>query len=83
MQRHFRHVHRLAGRGTVEDHILHFCTAHRARPLLAEHPSHGVGYVGLTAAIGADDRGHTLFEHKLQVIGKGLEAMDFELRQTH
>ena len=41
-------------RGPGEDDVLHLGRAHRARPLGAEHPGHGVDDVGLAAAVRAD-----------------------------
>ena len=83
VQRDFGHVDGFSCRRAVKDHVFHLRAAHRARALLSQHPSHGVGYIRLATAIGTDDGRHPFFEHKLQVIGKGFEAMYFELRQTH
>ena len=43
--------------GAGEDDVLHLRRAHRARPLGAEHPGHGVDDVGLAAAVGAHHDG--------------------------
>ena len=83
VQRHFRHVHGLSCRRTVEDDVFHLRTAHRSRALLSQHPAYRVGHVGLATAIRADNRRHPSLEHELGVIGERLEPVYFELRQTH
>ncbi len=76
-------VDRAAGGRPLEDHVLHLAAAEQARRLLAEHPSHGVGYVRLAAAIGTHDGGDAGLEGQLDGVGERLEAGELELRELH
>jgi hypothetical protein len=49
--------------GTGEDDVVHLLAAHRFRGLGAEHPCDRVDDVRLAGTVGADDDGHTGFEH--------------------
>ena len=55
---------RLPRRGTREDDVFHRLAAQRLGALLAEHPQHGVGDVGLARAVGADDDGDAGLERR-------------------
>ena len=55
-------VDRPAGRRALEDHVLHLPAAEQPGRLLAQHPAHRVGDVGLAAAVGAHDGGHAFLE---------------------
>ena len=83
MERDFGDVHGAARGRALEDHLFHLRAAEGAGALLAEHPAHGVGDVGLSAAVRADDRGHARLEDHLGLIGERLESVNLELRQTH
>ena len=65
---------------SLENHFFHLGAAKRARALLAEHPPHRIGDVGLSAAVRADDRRHARLEDHLRVIGERLESVNLELR---
>ena len=73
----------LPGRRAGEDHVLHRGAAKRLRRLLAKDPEHGVGYVGLARAVGADDDGDAWFQGEDGAIGKGLEALEYESFEVH
>src|SRR5699024_6312182 len=47
---------RFAVTGAGEDDVLHLAAAQGLRPLLPHHPCQGVDDIGLTRAVGADDR---------------------------
>ena len=83
VQGDFGHVHGAPRRRALKDDFVHLRPAHEARALLAKHPAHGVGDVGLAAAIGADDRRHPGLEDELRDIGERLEAVQLELGQPH
>ena len=83
VQRDLGDVHRPARRRALEDHLFHLRAAHEARALLAEHPAHGVGDVGLAASVRADDRRDARLEHELGGVGERLESLELELGQTH
>ena len=80
VQRDFREVHGPARGRSLKNHLFHLGAAKRARTLLAEHPPHGIGDVGLSAAVWADDRRHARLEHHLGVISERLESVNLELR---
>ena len=66
---------RTAGLGAAENYILHRLPAQTFGRLLAEHPSHRIGYIALAAAVRAYDRGYTLAEFEYRFIGKGFKAL--------
>ena len=57
-QRHLCKAHGAALFRAAEDHVLHLGAAELAAVLLAHDPADGVGDVGFTAAVGADDGGN-------------------------
>ena len=83
VQRDFGDVHRASRRRPLEDHLFHLRAAQQPRALLAEHPAHGVGHVGLAAAVRADDRRDARIEHHLGGVGERLESLQLELGQPH
>ena len=76
-------VHRAPRRGALEDHVLHLPAAEQAGRLLAQHPAHGVGHVGLAAAVGPDDGGDAFLEGEGDVVGEGLEPGELQLGELH
>ena len=64
--------------GAAEDHVLHLAAAQRLCALLAHDPQNGVGNVGLSRAVGADDGGDILFEVQARLVREGLEALDLK-----
>ena len=83
MQRHFREVYRPARRGPLEDDFLHLRAAQEPRPLLAEHPAHGIRHVRLATAIWTDDGCDSRAEVEVRGIRERLEAVQLELGQPH
>jgi hypothetical protein len=65
------------------DHVLHRLAADAQRALLAERPEHGVGDVGLAAAVRPDDHADARAEDQLGAFGKGLEALDRDRAEMH
>ena len=53
------------------------------RALLAEHPSHGIGHVGLSTPVRPHDGADSLIEGHDRGIGERLEAVQLELGQSH
>ena len=76
------HVHRPPTGGALKDHIFHLAPTQESGGLLAQHPTHRIGHVGLAAPIGADDRGDTFFEMECDGIGERFEARELELRRA-
>ncbi len=74
---------RLAAGRSAEDHVLHRLSAHRERRLLAERPQNGVGDVGLTGAVGADDHAHAGAELELGPVRERLEPLQGDRLQIH
>ena len=82
-ERDFGHVHGTARRRALKDHLFHLCAAQQPCALLAEHPAHRVGDIGLAAPVGADDRRHAVVEDHLGQVGERLEAMHLQPGQSH
>ena len=81
--RHLGHPGLAARGGAAEDHVPHARAAQVLRALLAETPPDGVDDIRLAATVGTDDAGDALIkEHRLAVC-KGLEAVNFDLLDTH
>ena len=72
-QFHRRPRRRLAGRGPVEDHVLHRFAAQFAGARLAQHPAHRVHDVGLAAAVGTDHPDQLARQHEVGGFGEGFE----------
>ena len=68
--------------GAVEDDVLHLGAAQGFCALLAQHPPHGVGDVGLAAAVGSHHAGDAVFKCDLHVVRKGLEPVKHQLLQS-
>ena len=73
----------LPRRGAREDDVFHRLAAQRLGGLLAEHPEHGVGDVGLARAVGADDDRHAGLELHHAPVGEGLEPLEYERLEVH
>jgi hypothetical protein len=75
MQHDLGHAGRLAVFGSLENHVLHLSAAKALCALFAEYPGNGVGNVGLSAAVRADDSGYPVAgKDDFRVICKGFEA---------
>ena len=66
-----------------EDHVLHRLAADRQRALLSHRPEHGVGDVGLAAAVGPDDDADARRELQPGALGERLEPLDGDRAQMH
>ena len=77
-QRHFAKRQAAALFRAVENDILHLRAAQRLGTLLAKHPAHRVGDVGLAAAVRADDAGNPVFKCHLHAVRKGLEPVEHQ-----
>ena len=64
--------------GAAEDNILHFGTPEGLGTLLAHDPEDGVGNVGFTGAIGANDGSDIIAKPDQRFIRKGLESLQFQ-----
>jgi hypothetical protein len=82
-ERDFGNVDRVALDGTLKDHFVHAGRPEQARPLLAKHPSNGVGDVRLAASVGAHDGRDAVVELQGNAIGKRLESRQFEPGEPH
>ncbi len=82
-QRDFRHGERFASVGAIEDDVGHFTATEGFGGLLTEDPAYGVGNVGFTAAVGADDTSDARLEREGGFVGERLEAEDGEAFQVH
>ena len=80
---HLRHAERLAGRRAVEDHVLHLVASEQLGALLSERPAHGVGDVGLAAAVGTHDAGDAREDLHLGLVGERLEPVNENALQSH
>ena len=58
----FRHSHRRAVAGTVENDVFHFLAAERLGALFAKNPGDRVGDIALAATVRADDTGNSGFD---------------------
>ena len=62
----------------AENNVLHLGAAQRPGALLAHDPADGVGNIGFSAAVRADDRCDIAPELQHRFIWKGLEALNFQ-----
>src|SRR4030095_3945007 len=83
LQAHLGGGGRLPGVAAVEDDVFHPLAAQALGALLAEHPGDSVDDVALAAAVRTDNCGDAVIEPELGAIGKALESVDVQLRQTH
>ena len=81
--RHLGPAQRLLPGRAGEDDIVHLLGAHGGGPLGAEYPRHRIDDVGLAAAVGADDDGHTGFEVESRGVRERLEPLEREGLQKH
>ena len=77
------HAERAARLRAVKDDIFHLVAAQEPGTLLAEGPPHGIGHVGLPAAVGPDDAGDAGQDAELGLLREGLEAVDEDLFEPH
>ena len=64
--------------GAVEDDVGHFAAAQAFGGLLAENPADGIDDVALARAVRPDDGGDAVAELEDGLVGKALEADEFE-----
>ena len=64
--------------GTAEDHVLHFAAAQALGALLTHDPADGVGNIGFTGAVGANDGGDILAKVQHRFIRERLKALDLQ-----
>ena len=69
--------------GSAEDHVLHLGTPEGFGALLTHDPENGVGNIGFTGAVGADDGGNVIAKADQCFIRKGLEALQFQTFKIH
>ena len=67
----------LAQLRTGKDHVLHVGPPQLLHPLLAQNPSHRIGYIALSAAVGAHDTRDSIVEFKDNFIGKRFKSLNF------
>ena len=67
---------RLAVVGPQKDDILHLLSAQISCGLFSQHPPHRIGDVAFSAAVWSHNSGHSLAEHQLGSVGKGLKALN-------
>ena len=67
--------------GAAEDHVLHPAPPKLPGGLLPQNPADGVGQVGLAAAVGPHNGGDGMVEGEHRLVGKGLEALEFQCFQ--
>ena len=77
-QRHFAKRQAAALLRAVEDDVLHLRAAQRLGALLAQHPAHRIGDVGLAAPVRADNAGDAVFKCHLHAVRKGLEPVEHQ-----
>ena len=70
----FGKADRFAAVGTVENHVGHFGAAQRFGGLFTEHPTNGIGDIGLTTTVRTDDSGYARQKIKCRFLGKRLKA---------
>ena len=79
VQNNFGHSTRRAIARALKDHVLHLATAQMFDALLAQHPGDRVGNIALAAAVWPYNSSYSITcEDEVSVVGKGLEARDFE-----
>ena len=82
-QRHLGHAKRLALVGAVEYHVRHPRAPERLGRLLPQNPSNSIGNIGLSAAVGPNDRRHTRLKIERRLVCKRLESKRREVLQIH
>src|SRR5207249_673365 len=66
-----RHAARLSVLRALKDDVLHLAAAKAFGALFAEYPRHGIGHVGFSAAIRANNSGYTASrKNDLSIIGE-------------
>ena len=76
---HVGHAQRLAIARAGENHVFHSRAAQALGGLFAQHPTDGIGYVRLAAAVGPDNAGDAgAVETELGALAKGLETLQFD-----
>jgi hypothetical protein len=73
----------LAGRGAVEDDVLHGLSTQFAGTALAQHPAHGIHDIGLATAIGPHHAYQLAWKQEIGGFSKRLEARKFDRGETH
>ena len=68
---------------STEDNIVHLATAHLLGGGLPHDPSEGLDEIRFAATVRPDDAGHTLFDHQLGRIDKGLESRKTKFGEMH
>lgn len=79
----FGHSERFPAVCTVEDDVGHLAATEGFGGLFSENPADGVGDVGFTAAVGADDAGDTPLKVQGGFIGEGFEPQHGQVLQEH
>ena len=80
-ERDLGHAQRLPRRRAREDHLLRLARPDRLRRLLAEHPQHAIGNIGLAGTVRADDDDDAGQELGRSASREGLEADELEALQ--
>ena len=74
----FRKAHCTALLGAAENHIFHLGAAEGLGALLTHDPQKGIGNIGFTGAVGANNGSDITVKAHQRFIGEGLEALDFQ-----
>ncbi len=77
-KRDLREAHALALLGAVKNNVFHLGTPQGLGGLLPHDPADGVGDIGLSRAIGADDSGNILAKGEDGFFREGLKSLDFQ-----
>ena len=64
--------------GASEDHVLHLCAPEGFGALLAHDPEDGIGNIGFTRAVGANDGGDVIAKADQGLVREGLKALQFQ-----
>ena len=67
----------------AEDHVLHLCAPEGFGAHLPHDPADGVGNIGFSAAVGADNRGDVAVKVQNRLVRKGFEALNFQRFEVH
>ena len=77
------HTHARAAFAAGKDHILALFGTQQRKGLLAQHPTHGIGNVGLATAVRTDNRRDPSVKEKLGAVGECLVAQEVEMLKSH
>ena len=82
-ERDLRDANRLARGRTGEDDVLHGLTTQLLGALLAQDPQDGIGNIGFTRSVRADDDRQTRLERHVSAVREGFEPLEGQRLQIH